>query len=139
MKAVASYPAAPAAHWAAQYIGLPWVSQSHDCWAFFRNIQAVHFGRDVPVILVDTEDIRACVRAFTGSAERSNWAETEHPHEGDAVLMSQHKQPTHVGVWVDVDGGGVLHCIKDSGVIFSRPHHLFQLGYAMLASYRYKS
>jgi hypothetical protein len=43
-----------------------------------------------------------------------------------------------VGLWVNVDGGGVLHCVKGSGVIYSRQHHLMQLGYSVLGFYKYK-
>lgn len=125
--------------WAHEYIGQPWIAGEHDCWAFFRKVQAAHFGRAVPVINVNADDILACVRAFTGHDERNQWHETETPTEGDAVLMSQHLQPTHVGVWIDVDGGGVLHCIKGSGVVFSSPQNLLQLGYNLLAAYRYKA
>ena len=90
--------------WAAQYIGQPWVHGEHDCWAFFRRVQAERFGRQVPAIDVDAFDVRACVAAFTGHDERARWQEVQQPQEGDAVLMSQSRVPTHVGVWVD---GGV--------------------------------
>lgn len=123
-------------HWAMQYLNQPWVAHDNDCWAFFCRVQRERFGRIVPDIEVDAANVMACVRAFTGHGERQNWIETQTPAEGDAVLLSQGRQPTHVGLWVDVDGGGVLHCVQGAGVIFSRPQNLLLIGYNMLASYR---
>ena len=28
------------AHWAAAYIGTPWIARRHDCWAFARRVWA---------------------------------------------------------------------------------------------------
>lgn len=127
------------AHWAFQYIGQPWVAHSNDCWAFFRRVQADQFNCTIPEIHVDADDIRACIRAFDGHDERGAWARFDTPQEGDAVLMSQGSHPTHVGLWLDVNGGGVLHCIKGSGVIFTRVGALPMLGYNMLGFYRKKA
>eukprot|EP01036_Dinobryon_divergens_P017800 gene17800-24206_t len=32
--------------------------------------------------------------------------------------MRQSRFCVHVGVWLAADGGGVLHCVQDSGVVF---------------------
>jgi cell wall-associated NlpC family hydrolase len=119
--------------WAAQYIGQPWVHGEHDCWAFFRRVQAERFGRQVPAIDVDAFDVRACVAAFTGHDERARWQEVQQPQEGDAVLMSQSRVPTHVGVWVD---GGVLHCVRGAGVVFSSLRGLKSFPYNVTGYYR---
>lgn len=125
-------------HWAMQYLGQPWVSGTNDCFAFFRRVQRVHFARDVPFYNVDADDLRDTLRAFDVNPERGNWVETQVPEDGDAVLMSQNRRPSHVGLWLDLNGGGVLHCVKGSGVIFSRRDHLQQMGYSVLGFYRYK-
>lgn len=116
---------------AKQYIGQPWEA-GHDCWAFFRRVQRERFGRDVPVIDVDAFDTRACVKAFVGDDERQRWELVDQPLDGDGVLMSQSRQPTHVGVWVD---GGVLHCVRNTGVVFSTLRSLKSF-YNVLGYYR---
>jgi len=123
-------------HWAAQYIGEPGVAGEHDCWAFFRRVQRDIFKRDVPVIDVDACSRFACVRAFVNHDERANWNLITAPEEGCAVLLSQSKHPSHVGVWADVDGGGVLHCVEGSGVIFQNPSSLKTSGWSTLEFYR---
>ena len=124
-------------HWAANYIGEEWVAGENDCWAFFRKIQQTHFGREVPPINVDTDSLRACVQTFVGHHERGHWHEVRQPVEGDAVLMSQGRLPTHVGMWVEIDGGGVLHSVKGAGVIFTSQAGLASTGYNILGFYRH--
>lgn len=123
-------------HWAEKYIGEPWVAGVHDCWAFVRRVWAEQFGRDVPAVDVDACNKLACVRAFTGHDDRANWELIDTPYEGCAVLLSQSQHPSHVGVWVDVDGGGVLHCVEHIGVIFQTISSLRLSGWNKLEYYQ---
>lgn len=126
-------------HWATQYIGREWINGEHDCWAFTRLIQRNHFNCDLPHIDIDAGDVASCVRALSTHAEKNNWLAVEFAQEGDVALMSQNRQPTHVGVWLEVDGGGVLHCIEKGGVIFTKRRDLSHLGYNLIQFYRHQS
>lgn len=128
-----------ATHWAADYIGQPWVAGANDCWSFCRRVWAERFGLSVPVIEVDAAHLAAVTRAFIGHPERVRWAEVDSPVEGDAVLLAHSRFPTHVGIWVGVDGGGVLHCEQASGVVFSSPGALARCGWGRLAFYRHEA
>jgi len=119
--------------WIREYLGHPWIHGEHDCWAFFRRVQREKFQRDVPAIDVDSFNTMACVRAFTEHDERDNWIEIQIPADGDAVLMSQSRQPTHVGVWVN---DGVLHCVRGTGVVFSSLRALKGFPYNVTGYYR---
>ena len=48
------------------------------------------------------------------------WQPVDAPQEGDAVLMSKGRHVCHIGIWVVVNGGAVLHSIEKSGVVLSR-------------------
>lgn len=108
-------------HWAAQYIGLPYQPQgegpdSFHCWSFFRFVQARQFGRDLPIVpnpesLIDQE------RMFRDHPEHARWDRVDVPVEGDAVTLRKGRYPIHIGLWLDVDGGRVLHCVEDKGVV----------------------
>jgi len=106
----------------AQYIGLPWEAgaqgpASFDCMAFFRHVQAQHFGVLVPEIIApDYENPQVLVALFRHHVERQRWARVEKPAHGCAVMVHR---PMHIGVWLDIDGGGVLHCVRDCGVVFT--------------------
>lgn len=124
-------------HWASEYIGQPWIKGERDCWAFVRQVWAERFGLAVPVIDVDPARLREVVRAFTGHPEFGNWVEVAYPREGDGVLLAHSRHPTHVGVWVDVDGGGVLHCDQASGVVFASVTALTRCGWTVQRYYRH--
>jgi len=133
-------------HWASQYIGLPWSAQgegpdSFHCWAFVRHIQSKHFGRPLPEI-PNPEDLLALARAFRDHPERQRWDLVAEAADGDCVLLRQARYPVHVGVWLDVETsggqGGVLHCSRDSGVVFQGPGALVLNGWKIEGFYRFK-
>lgn len=127
--------ASPAMHWAAAYIGLPWVNGESDCWHFARQVWHERFGWDVPAVEVDAASALAGRRAFRDGA-RADWCVAEEPEEGDAVLMATGERPCHVGIWVAADGGGVLHSVEGAGVIFTRGRRIMDIGYRVLGYYR---
>ena len=123
-------------HWAAAYVlaGLRWQNggqgpQAYDCWSFFRLVQLERFGREVPIVKVEGElDTlagrvawkRRVLEMFLSHPERARWQQVAAPLEGDAVLMRRAQDPSHIGVWIDADGGGVLHCVRELGPCFDR-------------------
>ncbi|MBI5162683.1 MAG: C40 family peptidase [Magnetospirillum sp.] len=128
-------------HWAAAYIGLPWPAHGSgpdmfNCWEFVRMVQARQFGRVLPDI-ANPEDTLAMGRTFRDHPERRRWVSESEPTEGDCVLLRRSRHPIHVGIWLEVDGGGVLHCSQDSGVVFQRPDALRLNGWAVEGFYRY--
>lgn len=131
-------------HWAFQYLGRPWVSgatgpNSFDCWGLFRFVQKEHFGREVPVWEVDANDVRNVVKAIRDNPEVQRWTPTKTPKDGDAVLLAHANHPHHVGLWLDVDGGGVLHAVKGQGVIFSSLNGLSVCGWGRVEFYEHAS
>lgn len=124
-------------HWAFKYIGMPWVRGENDCWAFFRLVQQEQFGRLIPQFDMERYNRSACIAAVEHNPERNNWRLVEKPQEGDAVLLAHARHPSHVGVWVDVDGGGVLHCVGGSGVVFQTVKSLKSGGWGHVEFYRH--
>lgn len=139
----------PRAHWAARYIGLPWENSlpseptsgrnpdAFDCLGFFRYVQAKYYGRAVSDIIVDAHDLRAVIKTFETHPERQRWQPTQHPQDGDAVLMRRSRHPVHVGLWLGVDGGGVLHCAEKWGVVFQDLKGLAINGWSVAGYYRH--
>jgi hypothetical protein len=123
-------------HWAAHYIGDAWVPHHHDCWSFFRRVQADRFGLDLPEIDVDACAPLTCRRAFASHDERERWLAVDVPAEGDAVLMGKSKRPAHVGVWIEMPAGAVLHCVEGAGVVVQARTDLRLAGWQILGFYR---
>ena len=128
-------------HWAENYIGIPWEADGEGpdrfhCWAFVCHVQQHQFGRELPAI-PNPEDLLAIARDFRDHPERKRWDLAQDPKEGDCVLMRQARYPIHVGVWLDVDGGGVLHCAQEAGVAFQTLSSLSANGWRVEGYYRF--
>jgi hypothetical protein len=123
------------------YIGIPWEAgaqgpNSYDCMAFFRFIQKEHFNIEVPIIIApDYEDQHAIADMFSSNTERKKWLRIVIPEHGCAVLMHR---PMHIGIWLDIDGGGVLHCTRGIGVIFTKDSCWAFSGYGRKEYFRHE-
>jgi hypothetical protein len=127
------------AQWAGNYIGLPWMPPQRDCWSFFREIQETHYDRHVPIMDVDPNDLRAVATLFAHHPERLRWVQVDQPNDGDAVLMARAKHPVHVGVWLDVADGRVLHCAQGSGVLCQPLESIRLAGWGQIRFYTHQS
>lgn len=141
-------------HWAEALIGIPWAadgegpglgadpdwpdlwSWSFNCRSFFAFVQSRVYLRAVPELGdADPEDDLAIRAAFERLVGLSGWQQTDRPAEGDAVIMGMGRKADHLGVWLSIDGGGVLHCPRGHGVGFHAPHVLKLQGFAVLGYY----
>jgi len=116
-----------ARHWTEAYVGLPYErgggAHGFNCWTFFRHVQRRHFGIRVPEISEPESRFRL-LRKVPAAAVELGWQKVEPPRTGDAVLMAHWKHPSHVGLWVDVNGGAVLHCVAGAGAVLATRAHL---------------
>lgn len=130
-------------HFANKYIGRPWVAgaqgpDSFDCWGFVRYVLKHEYGYDVPQVNVNPECLRDVLYAFRTDLAFTAFEEVPLPCDGDVVLMRQAKNPVHAGLWLEIDGGGVLHCVRGSGVVFQNVISLNTTGWFLDSFYRVK-
>jgi hypothetical protein len=64
------------------------------------------------------------------------WRLIERPVHGSGVLLRGGDRP-HVGVYLDLDGGGVLHAQEGAGVIFTERSKLKKVGYPRASWYSF--
>lgn len=117
-------------HWANQYIGKKWERgaegpDAFDCWSFVRHVFKEQYGKNIPTMEIP------CKNPEQYSYQ---WKPIEKPVDGCGVLMRNEKSP-HVGVWLDVNGGIVLHCTKGRGVTIDDAQTLKALGAGKLHFY----
>ena len=130
-------------HFANKYIGRPWVAgaqgpDSFDCWGFVRYVLKHEYGYAVPQVNVNPECLRDVLHAFRTDLAFTAFMEVPYPRGGDVVLMRQAKNPVHAGLWLDVDGGGVLHCVRGNGVVFQNIASLNACGCFLDSYYQVK-
>ena len=126
--------------WPTDYIGIQWEAgaqgpDKYDCMGFFRMVQERHFGIRVPIIIApDYDDRKAIATLFSTHEEKHRWERVQYPEHGDAVIIHV---PMHIGIWLDFDGGGVLHCARGSGVIFTHDASWKMSGHGRKEYYRF--
>ena len=103
-----------------------------NCWGLLRDVQRRFFGIELPKTSLGDE----VAALYDKKMKRGDWVIVDKPFHGAGVLMRAGSDP-HCGVWLDFDGGGVLHCERGHGVRFQRGNDLRVNGYSNLKYYRF--
>lgn len=106
--------------WPLKYQDRVWIppqpdGTKYDCWDLVREIEREEFGRSLPPIIPVNYGAHALIRELQRNEELKNWSKVPKPKEGDIVQLGHAKYPHHVGVWTEIDGGKVVHCLEGSG------------------------
>lgn len=104
-----------------------------DCWHFLQHVLMTYFGKCLPNAPIG--DHFACKQIFETEVRAGRWERVQDPQHGDAVSMREGDWP-HVGIYLDIDGGRVLHCCEDHDVVASRLSTLRTAGFGRLKFYR---
>lgn len=123
---------------AQEYIGLPWASDgvgpdAYNCWNLLRHLLDEYFNRHLPEAPVGDEE--ACRLIHAECIANGSWEVVQFPQHGDAVLMKDGSNP-HVGLYLDIDGGGILHSMEGVGVVFTPLQSLRRVGFGRVKYYR---
>lgn len=119
-----------------RYIGLAWESgargpQAFDCWGLLMDVRERYFGGGIP----ETPFGEATLQMYEDKMRSGQWEIVSAPSHGDGVLLREESQP-HVGIYLDFDGGGILHALRGAGVIYTELRELRLLGFANPKYYR---
>ncbi|MGH6887996.1 MAG: hypothetical protein ACREHF_02165 [Rhizomicrobium sp.] len=110
---------------------------SYSCWGLARACQRIAFDRDLPIV-AHPLTLRALIRMIEDHSARDCWPEVERQRHGDLVTMSHAVHPHHIGTWLALDGGGILHSTKREGVTFVTPMQLKILGFRGFRFHTYR-
>lgn len=112
------------------------VPREVDCQDLVRYIQKACFGRDVLPLTIPGYHIRDLVKYARDNPERLRWSVSPRPVHGGLVEMSYETHPHHVGVWLDIDKGGILHAYT-GGVTFAPELALKAAGWRRFVYYEW--
>ena len=122
-------------------IGLPYRlgaigPDAYDCYGLTRHIQSVGWARDLPDVSVpDVDDRRIFVALVRQHIGDHRWHQVDRPRHGSVVTMARHDNALHVGTYLALDGGGVLHALEKPGVQFDPIFCLQAAGWRRLRFY----
>lgn len=127
-------------HWINDYIGLAWERGAKgpdrfDCLGLVQHVQSSRYGVPMPDISCGG-GLLSIMRAMRDPANWSGFAQVDAPGDGDLVRLFRNQYPDHIGIWVDVDGGGVLHSSQKNGVQFDTPFLLRSMGWERIEFFR---
>lgn len=123
---------------AIQYIGLPYkrggdTKAGFNCWFLMAHIQKEYFNKNIPHVDIENPDV---IKATHIEYMRKGaWEIVKVPSHGDVALMKDAPNP-HVGVYLDIDGGGILHAEEGVGVNFLPMRYLAHAGYSRTVFYK---
>ena len=104
-----------------QLIGRPWVRgaegpEAFDCWSCAKHIEELFFGRAMPSFTDPPSALRALAKLIKHHGHRAKWQRVDQPVHGALVELAHVREAFHIGVWLNVEGGGILHCNQRVGV-----------------------
>lgn len=129
--------------WVSELIGKPWVSgargpDSFDCWGLLCWVYEKQFGVVLdPTGMGNPEDLLSVMRFAVKEAVSGAWTPVTQPRHGDAVGMGLGKRIHHVGVFLEFDGGIVLHAKDRGNVVAQQRFQLASLGINTVKFYRH--
>lgn len=104
-------------------IGRPYDPTGLHCWELTRQCQCEVFGRELPVVLAAPQSKRELIGLMAERDRHGDWCEVAAPAHGAVVFIgresiSRVRAAIHAGVFLALDGGGVLHTDDPQGVAF---------------------
>lgn len=120
-----------AADYVNRLIGRPWSRRFH-CWTLVRLVQRDLFRRAAPLSPLGARPGSHAERlALFDPALYPDWRRAPAPVHGAVALMSSGMMPnSHAGVFLALDGGGVLHVDDPHGCVFDGPLELTLRGWS---------
>lgn len=125
-------------HWAVKYIGKPWINGEYDCWGLVREVYQNELSVELSPIVTDAASLHCVLREFAKDVNYSHLRKTVEFKDKNIVILTQSKYPCHVGLYCDVDGGGVLHNTQGVGVVFQKLPELQMNGWRIMEILEYE-
>lgn len=93
-------------------------SDAFDCYGLARHLQSTFYGRESPLFEMPAKAGRiAIAAAIAAHPERQRWVSTARAIDGAAVSMAKQDIGYHLGTYIEIDGGLVVHALEDCGVV----------------------
>lgn len=133
-----------AVDWVNDYLGKPWSPLGYGpddycCWGLVQQVYKNQRSIDLPQYPTIAPNQHLEInREFTKGSKNGNWTAQKNPLHWDLLLMSAGQYPSHIGIYLAIDGGLILHSTEAGGVVATPPQNLrSQFSINRLGYYRY--
>lgn len=109
---------------------------SFNCWGLLYYVQKNYFNTSMPIAPIG--DPEGCRKLYENNMHNGRWAVIQIPEHGCGALLRGGEEP-HVGIYLDLDGGGILHAMEGEGVIWTPLNRLRALNFGRTSYYRLKN
>lgn len=128
-------------NWILEYMQKPFEHDSYgpdsfDCYGLLWHVCKHQGGIELPRMDNMEGHLARINAAVQGQILSGDWREVWRPQQFDAVVMRRAGEAYHVGVWLDVDGGKVLHATP-AGVLCNDRGGLKRMNFQHVQYYRY--
>ena len=108
-----------------QYINKKWESgatgpDKFDCQGLVVDIQKNVYNKIMPTVKVNSESLLSVVKAISKNKVWEQFEKIDKPEDGCIVKMFTAEEPNHIGVYIDIDNGGVIHSLRNQGVVWDQ-------------------
>lgn len=129
----------PPCDWTSKLLGIPWKAGgrgkgSFDCWGLLRHVYIKQLGVKLPDVPVGKNTYERSKQIGLG-LNSGDWTQLEKPTHLCGVALSKSGIIHHVGVYLNIDRGLILHCHEKSGVIIEQPSRMRQMGWSTIKYY----
>ena len=123
------------------YIGKKWGEgaagpDEYDCHYLVLEIQDKFYDKILPSVQVNAASLLDVVKKITKDKVWEQFIKLNNPEDGCIVKLFTASNPNHIGVYIDIDGGGVIHALRGSGVIFDSVF-ILEKTYAQIEYYKF--
>lgn len=128
-------------HWAEKYIGKPWVfggrtAEAFDCWGLLVQVYRERYAYELPGH--PNVNFREFFRIMNETIKREmEWERVSKPFEGCAVAIGGTELFHHVGIYLEANGGLILHCSDMSRTVAQTPAAMKSAGLSRLAYFKH--
>lgn len=129
-------------NWTIQYIGKKWQAgargpDSFDCYGLIHHAYKAILDIELPNLPIDPSQLQKVDRAVSAGLDGALWTQHDNPMAFDAVGLGKGRIIHHLGLWIDADGGLVLHA-TDGGNVIAEPLHRLRDQFRRIEFYRHE-
>lgn len=131
-------------HWSIQYVGKAWLAggrgpDAFDCWGLIWEVYRTRYGIELPQYPnMDPAHHLAVGKAIDAGTRAQEWEQVATPFEGCVVAMSQRRIFHHVGLFLNADGGLILHAHDRGNVVAQKRASLTRSGWHKVAYFKHR-